>query len=356
MFLFFVLAVVITSWRRSSADSAEIVVTRSSTIRVVEIDRGLTKDFATPGRSENSICLPNGKGIAFVAPVKYGRDFARELLLMEPQQKKPTQITSDMDVRLQFSVAPDGEQLAYVSNKTKQVYVVRVDTRQSAQLTTALGGVSSFSTGAASPVWSPDGKRLAFAYFERDTYRTSFHVLDTLTRRLVTIPSPPATAPITWSPWSPDGTKLVLGGMPRTIIVDVMSDPPRIIREFPGYVQDVHWSPDGTKLAFTQGEEGKYCDSVYVLDLQSGSTKRVSPWFLERRCFHGPSWSPDSKMLAFLGYYSRGDMSLLPWPATIFDQLYIADNDMNVRRVTEDLGESNIYGASWCATSFAFRD
>jgi Tol biopolymer transport system component len=187
------------------------------------------------------------------------------------------------------------------------------------------------------------------AYFEKVSYRTLFHVLEMLTRQLITIPTPLAFAPNTWSPWSPDGTKLALGGMSRTIIVDVSTDQPRIIRDFPGYVESLHWSPDGTKLAFTQGEEGKYCDSVYVMDLQSGARKRVNPWFLEYRCFHGPRWSPDSTKLAFLGYFSRGDMNPFPWPSTIFDEVYIADSDMNVRRVTDDLKQRNA-SVSWCST------
>lgn len=90
------------------------------------------------------------------------------------------------------------------------------------------------------------------------------------------------------------------------------------------------------------------------MDLQTGIAKRVNPWFLEFRCFHGPRWSPDSNKLAFLGYFSRGDMSLWPWPDTSFDQLYIANsNDMSTRRVTEDLKERNIYGVSWCIKPLA---
>jgi Tol biopolymer transport system component len=145
--------------------------------------------------------------------------------------------------------------------------------------------------------------------------------------------------------------------MQRTSIIDLAGDPPRIVRDYPGYGEGVHWSTDGTKLAFTQGEEGKYCDSIYVLDLQSGAKKRVRPWSLfgPRVCFHGPSWSPDSKMLAFLGYVSRGDMNPLPWPNDISDQLYIADQNMTVKRVTEDLNKPNVYGISWCTKPLAFE-
>jgi Tol biopolymer transport system component len=306
----------ITSSTAYSQESAQIVVRGRSSIQIVEIDQGLIKNVpSTRSGDEDPICLPNGKGIVFVRYTKYGRDAARELFIVDQQQKQPTQLTFEMNAKMP-SAAPDGERLAYVSHKTKQVYVVRIDTRQTTQLTTTFGGV-----GPWAPVWSPDRRRLALAYFEKDSYRTSFHVLDTRTQQLITISTPPAWAPNAWSPWSRDGTKLALGGMSRTIIVDISTGQPRIIRDFPGLVEDLQWSPDGTRLAFTQGEEGKYCDDVYVMDLQSGVRKRVSPWFLEYRCFHGPRWSPDSTKLAFLGYSSRGDMNPFPWPIHISDQV-----------------------------------
>jgi Tol biopolymer transport system component len=339
-----------------SADNGQIVAIGSDKIQIIEIDGSRAKDvYSGIGDNVNPICLPNGNGIVFVRYVKSGRDAVRELFLLEPKQKEPIQITFDMNVRIQFAVAADGKQVAYVSNITKQVHIVRLDTRQSTQLTTIPAGVPQGSSQRLA--WSPDSKRLALAFHGdlQQSFRTAYYVLDTVTRRLVPIPTPPGNASVTWSPWSPDGTKLALGDMARTLIVDVASDPPRIVREFSGYVRDVHWSPDGTKLAFIQGQEGKYCDGVYVLDLQSGSTKRVaSPSFFGRRCFHGPSWSRDSKMLAFLGFYSPGDMSVLPWPERISDQLYIADKDMRVRSVIEDLKTSNTYGVSWCATPPAF--
>jgi Tol biopolymer transport system component len=325
-----------------SEASKQLVVTGNSAIQLVEIDRGIIKDLFRSQRGDaNPVCLPDGTGIAFVRETPSGK----ELFAFDLRHKQLSQITFGMDVRPMFSVSPDGKQLAYVSGRTKQVYVVGIESRQSTQLTTTFGGKDW--GGPQAPMWSPDGKRLALAYFEKAPYESSFYVLDTLTRRLVSIPTPVANAPLIWAPWSPEGTKLALGGMSRTIIVDVSNDQPRVVREVTGYVQNVHWSPDGTKLAFEHGREGRYCDNVSVLNLQSGFRKIVNRRLLEYRCFHGPQWSPDSKNLAFLGYFSRGDMSLFG-PESIYDQIYLTDTqNMTVRRLTNDLRERN-YRVSWC--------
>jgi hypothetical protein len=84
----------ITSTTAYSAESAQILVRGSSAIQVVEIDRGLIKNVPlTRHGDEDPICLPDGKGIVFVRYTKYGRDAARELFIIDQQQKQPTQLT-----------------------------------------------------------------------------------------------------------------------------------------------------------------------------------------------------------------------------------------------------------------------
>lgn len=39
---------------------------------------------------------------------------------------------------------------------------------------------------------------------------------------------------------------------------------------------EAYWSPDGKKLIFQSTREGRACDQIYVMDLGSGETKRVS--------------------------------------------------------------------------------
>jgi Tol biopolymer transport system component len=355
-------AIPATTAGANPANSGQVVAIGRSTIQLIDIPSGWTKDVL---RSDgyNPICLANGKGIAFVRTATYGPGSAQEIFVLYPHQKTAAQVTFDMDARGPTSASADGEQLAYVSYKTNQLYVVRIDTRVSTQLTTTLTRKrnNGASPSAFAPVWSPDGKRLAFAYSDNVSRGEFFRVLDIDTGRLVTIHVPLARLPIAWSPWSPDGTRLALGGL-WLRIVDVSADEPSIVREFrgnddpPGEILDVNWSPDGTKLAFTQSPHGGTCDRIYVMDIESGVSRKVSSSFFEYRCFGAPRWSPGSDLLAFIGRSSRGDMSLLPWPPNIFGELHVADTDLSVKRVTGDLDEPNMEGVSWCATPMGFGE
>ncbi len=45
---------------------------------------------------------------------------------------------------------------------------------------------------------------------------------------------------------------------------------------FGGENAEAYWSPDGTKLVFQSTRDGGACDQIYVMDLGSGETRRVS--------------------------------------------------------------------------------
>ena len=71
---FLLLAVVsITSLIAHPAESAQIVLTERSAIQVVDISSGVIKDLFRSHGDVHPICLPGGKGIAFVRFVRSGQ-------------------------------------------------------------------------------------------------------------------------------------------------------------------------------------------------------------------------------------------------------------------------------------------
>ncbi len=115
---------------------------------------------------------------------------------------------------------------------------------------------------AHAPVWSPDGRRLAFQAYLRDT----------------------------WNLWTmnADGTDLTQ------------------VTSGPFDDREPHWSPDGTRLAFSSDRGGNY--DIWLLVLATGEVRRVTTGATNESM---PAWSPDGREIAFVsdrearGIYAR---------------------------------------------------
>ncbi|HEX9163113.1 MAG TPA: PDZ domain-containing protein [Thermoanaerobaculia bacterium] len=115
----------------------------------------------------------------------------------------------------------------------------------------------SVAANDRSPVWSPDGKSIAYFTDESGEYELRI---------------------------APQDAR----GAVRTIKV-----------EGAGFYDDAKWSPDGTKISYSDNSH-----SLYVLDVPSGAATKISSNALYRpdRLFGtnlDQAWSPDSKWLAY---------------------------------------------------------
>jgi TolB protein len=124
--------------------------------------------------------------------------------------------------------------------------------------------------------------------------------------------------------WSPDGRKIAftsyLKRNPDLYLVDVEGKNPQRFSDRPGVNASPSWSPDGKQIALMMTMDGK--TEIVLMDNNGGAVRKLTK-------SHGneasPSWSPDGRSIAFVS-----DRSGSP-------QIYIMANDgSNVRRLTFD--------------------
>ena len=183
---------------------------------------------------------------------------------------------------------------------------------------------SSASVVSDTPVWSPDGREIAFLAYRDPDGPTEVYVMDShgggrqrnLTRewgRSVLSP-PPRRVPI----WSPDWRRVafvsdpcagVQGACSRTSQLYVMNADGSELRRLArgGKVRRDNgqwicpcaptpvWSPDGQKIAFGSERDGTV--DVYVVNIFAGGRRRLTRSLASEESL---AWSPDSRKLAFV--------------------------------------------------------
>jgi TolB protein len=215
-------------------------------------------------------------------------------------------------------VAGETEELQFLNDAGEWELTEEEITGDRELISVDIGNLPEFLTDNANtdeyPAWSPDGKQIAFS--SDRTGDSEIFVMDPNGDNVVQLTNSPRED---WQPsWSPDGERIVFAS-PRAgnwEIYVMDSDGENVLQLTHRLAIDwtPEWSPDGTRIAFASRakaaevwvdeETGEVLEDnpgagtwdIYVMDPNGENVIRLTD---HPASDFEPTWSPDSKYLAF---------------------------------------------------------
>ncbi|MFC1559428.1 protein kinase [Gemmatimonadota bacterium] len=232
---------------------------------------------------------------------------------MEPAFYNERHITSTESYTSHPSFSPDGNRLAFRWTRGPEgsgIYIGAVD-----------GGIPRFLVeNAYYPVWSPDGRWIAYLLEKDDVSYWVYRILaegGSAPQRIGESTTHPDGIAYYWGlGWSPDGRSLAIvdqesAQLPHSIyILSVDGEKRRLTTPSSSSERDILpvFSPDGEKLAFVRQESHIKTRDIYILPLKGGEPYRIT---FDNREIRGLDWMPDGKSIVFSS--GRNENQLLLW-------------------------------------------
>lgn len=225
-----------------------------------------------------------GSRIAFVQ--KRGKRF--ELRVADADGENPRTVVRSNEPIISPVFSPNGDRLAYVSFEDKKPIIYTQSLRDGGRRT-----VAAFKGSNSAPAWSPDGKQLAVV-LTRDQASQIYRInADGSGVTRLTQGGNIDTEPV----FSPDGQSLYFtsdrGGSPQIYQMPASGGSAKRVTFEGGYNVSPAISPDGKLLAFVRRDGGRF--QVALQDLASGQTRTLTDSTRDE----SPSFAPNGQSVLY---------------------------------------------------------
>jgi TolB protein len=233
----------------------------------------------------------DGKRMVYISVVN-GRE---QLFAMNLDGSDPVQLTHDDADHEDPAWSPDGRTIAYVllKGEVARIHLMNADGSRPRPLTPA--GVRTIH-----PSWSPDAKKVAYCTDDdlKPPHKNPAQIysIEVATRRVTQLISGGVN---TYPVWSPDGREIafrrMLGEMNSEVFVaNSDGSGARNLSNHPAFDGWPAWSPDGTRIAFGSNRNANY--QIFVMSRDGSDVRLVAN--TEGRAT-APKWSPDGQTIYF---------------------------------------------------------
>jgi eukaryotic-like serine/threonine-protein kinase len=195
------------------------------------------------------------------------------------------------------AISPDGQSVAFTWSARldlpNELYVKRIGGEEPVKLTNSPGNIGS-------PVWSPDGRRIAFPRkFEGSEAIYSMSSSGGSEQKIMDLAEADLSSSIDWSP---DGTQLAFSDVAPALnrravyLYSLHTGEKRQLTFPPEGIWgdwDARFSPDGTAIAFKR-VSGFWADDIYLVSTAASGLRRIT---FDGRGIWGHAWTADGKSL-----------------------------------------------------------
>jgi TolB protein len=217
----------------------------------------------------------------------------KEIYVMDYDGGNPAPVTSYRSQSVMPHWSPDGEKLAFISYRrnTPDIEIMSwIDRRPFSFV--------KYNGTNGTPAWSPDGSRIAFASSKDATDGMELYTADWNGRnpRRLTVSRGIDISPA-WNPRTGREIAFVSdrSGSQQIYIMDAEGTNVRRLINDGGDAENPAWSPDGQRIAFAWQKSGSSFD-IYIHDLASGRNSQLTQ---NQGMNERPTWAPDGRHLAF---------------------------------------------------------